>query len=97
PDGQKLAAAYGEWNLRWQGLRRWFLGDPGTPSQAEVLRKRARGAIPDLLETVRRLNDRRASRSDRSTDFITLARWFASAPAEGDLHRLWRAAFALTP
>ncbi len=97
PDGQKLVAAYGEWNLRWQGLRRWFLGDPGTPSQAEVLRKRARGAIPDLLETVRRLNDRRASRSDRATDFITLARWFASAPAEGDLHRLWRAAFALTP
>lgn len=97
PDGQKLAAAYEEWNLRWQGLRRWFLGDPGTPSQAEVLRARARGAIPALLETVRRLNDRRASRSDRATDFITLAKWFTAAPTEDDLHRLWRAAFALTP
>jgi uncharacterized protein (TIGR02677 family) len=61
------------------------------------LRARARGAIPALLETVRRLNDRRASRSDRATDFTTLAKWFASAPAEDDLHRLWRAAFALTP
>lgn len=97
PDGQKLTAAYQEWSLRWQGLRRWFLGEPGTPSQAEILRARARGAIPALLETVRRLNDRRASRTDRATDFITLAKWFACAPTEGDLHRLWRAAFALTP
>jgi uncharacterized protein (TIGR02677 family) len=97
PDAQQLASAHDEWNLRWQGLRRWFLGDPGIPSQAEVLRARARGAIPALLETVRRFNDRRASRTDRATDFVTLARWFACAPAEGDLHRLWRAAFALTP
>jgi uncharacterized protein (TIGR02677 family) len=97
PDAQQLAAARDEWNLRWQGLRRWFLGDPGVLSQAEVLRARARGAIPALLETVRRLNDRRASRTDRATDFVTLAKWFASAPTEGDLHRLWRAAFALTP
>jgi uncharacterized protein (TIGR02677 family) len=97
PDGRQIAAAREEWILRWQGLRRWFLGNPGIPSQAEVLRARARGAIPALLETVRRLNDRRASRSDRATDFITLAKWFASAPVDGDLHRLWRAAFALTP
>jgi uncharacterized protein (TIGR02677 family) len=97
PDAQQRAAACEHWHLRWQGLRRWFLGEPGTPSQAEILRARARGAIPALLETVRRLNDRRASRSDRATDFITLAKWFASAPTEGDLHRLWRAAFGLTP
>lgn len=97
PDVQQRASAYEQWQLRWQGLRRWFLGELGIPSQAEVLRARARGAIPALLETVRRLNDRRASRSDRATDFVTLATWFASAPTEGDLHRLWRAAFALTP
>ena len=97
PDVQQRASAYEHWQLRWQGLRRWFLGRLGIPSQAEVLRARARGAIPALLETVRRLNDKRASRSDRATDFVTLAVWFASAPTEGDLHRLWRAAFALTP
>ncbi len=97
PDERQLKTAKEDWHLRWQGLRSWFLGKPGTPSQAEVLRARARGAIPALLETVRRLNDQRASRSDRATDFVTLAQWFASAPTEGDLHRLWRAAFALTP
>lgn len=97
PDSQQLVAAREQWCLRWQGLRRWFLGDPGMLSQAEVLRALARGAIPALLETLRRLNDRRANRSDRATDFVTLARWFASAPTEGDLHRLWRVAFALTP
>ena len=97
PDVNQRTIAHEQWHLRWQGLRRWFLDQPEAPSQAKILRARARAAIPALLETVRRLNDQRASRSDRAADFLTLARWFASAPTEDDLHRLWRAAFALTP
>lgn len=97
PDERQRAAAREQWQLRWQGLRRWFLGELEAPSQAEILRGRARAAIPALLETVRRLNDQRASRTDRATDFITLARWFAACPTNDDLHRLWRAAFGLTP
>jgi uncharacterized protein (TIGR02677 family) len=97
PDDDQRAAARDEWLLRWQGLRRWFLGQPDAPSQAEILRGRARAAIPALLETVRRLNDQRASRTDRATDFISLARWFATCPTNEDLHRLWRVAFGLTP
>lgn len=97
PDDRQHAAAHDEWQLRWQGLRRWFLGELDAPSQAEILRGRARAAIPALLETVRRLNDQRASRTDRATDFITLARSFAACPTNEDLHRLWRAAFGLTP
>lgn len=89
----KLEAA---WRERWYGLRRWFVADDG-PSQAELLRARARSAIPALLTAVTQINDRRASRADRAADFTALARWFAEAPAEGDCHRLWRAAFALSP
>jgi uncharacterized protein (TIGR02677 family) len=84
------------WQDRWRGFRGWFLSEPRHPSQAKLLRAQARAAIPALLAVVATLNERRAGRSDRSADFRTLARWFAQAPADDDLHRLWRATFGLT-
>lgn len=83
------------WEERWRGLREWFLSEPGRPSQAKLLRSRARQAIPDLLAVVATLNERRSGRSDRSADFRTLALWFAQAPDDDALHRLWRAAFGV--
>lgn len=84
------------WRERWLGLRQWFVSEPQHPSQAKLLRARARAAIPALLQVVSALNERRAGRSDRSADFRTLARWFAQAPDEDTMHRLWRAAFGLS-
>lgn len=97
PTSEDRTHARGEWQARWQGLRRWFIGHDGAMSQSDALRARAVAAIPTLLERVRRIHDQRANRADRATDFHTLARWFADAPTEADLHRLWRAAFALSP
>jgi uncharacterized protein (TIGR02677 family) len=94
---EQLLERQRHWQARWTGLRGWFLGSPGRTSQAEVLRSRARSAVPALLVAVQRINDRRSSRSDRVADLQTLARWFAEAPTENDAHRLWRAAFALSP
>ncbi len=108
-DGQREDEATGErdprevayragvaaWRERWQGLRQWFVSEPGHPSQAKLLRSRARQAIPDLLAVVASLNERRSGRSDRSADFRALALWFAEAPDDGALHRLWRSAFGL--
>lgn len=91
PDEDDAAA----WRARWQGLRRWFVGEPGRPAQAELLRARARAAIPDLLEAVTAIQARQAGRSDDTADWTTLARWFAEAPTDDDAHRLWRAAFGL--
>jgi uncharacterized protein (TIGR02677 family) len=84
------------WRNRWSGVWSWFCGDRVHPSQATLLRQRARKAIPDLLATISVLQERRAGRSDRSADFRTLARWFAQASSEDDAHRLWRAAFGLS-
>lgn len=84
------------WQNRWSGIWSWFCGDRVHPSQATLLRQRARKAIPDLLATISVLQERRAGRSDRGADFRTLARWFAQAPSEEDAHRLWRAAFGLS-
>jgi uncharacterized protein (TIGR02677 family) len=86
-----------DWQSRWSGIWSWFCGDRAHPSQSSLLRQRARKAIPDLLATIGVLQERRAGRSDRSADFRTLARWFAQAPSEDDAHRLWRAAFGLSP
>jgi uncharacterized protein (TIGR02677 family) len=85
------------WAGCWQGLRRWFLGEANAASQAEILRARAREAIPALLFTLQNINDQRVTRSDRFTDWQTLALWFAEAPTDEDTHRLWRAGFGMAP
>lgn len=85
------------WQARWQGLHGWFVSRREHPSQATLLRNRARRAITELLEAVTRLNERRLGRSDRSADFRTLALWFAEAESDLEAHRLWRAAFGLNP
>jgi uncharacterized protein (TIGR02677 family) len=90
-------AALSLWLGRWQGLRVWFVREGGHRSQAEVLRARARSAIPALVNAVANIHDRRVNRSDRVQDFRTLARWFADAASDQLAHRLWRAAFALAP
>lgn len=90
-------AAVAQGRARWAGVRRWFVDDADHPSQAQLLRRRARSAIPQLLQAVARLNERREGRADRAADFAALARWFAEAPSDRDRHRLWRVAFGLHP
>lgn len=85
------------WHERWKGLRGWFLSTGSEPPQAELLRARARAAIPQLLGAIATLNERRSGRSDRSADFRMLAHWFAASSSDGEAHRMARAAFALHP
>ncbi|MBC7452920.1 MAG: TIGR02677 family protein [Massilia sp.] len=103
PDGDDAAQAVAfeqrlaSWRERWHGLSRWFISDGHIQAQSELLRAKARAAIPQLLAAVAALNGRRSGRSDRSADFRILARWFADTGSDADAHRLWRAAFALNP
>jgi uncharacterized protein (TIGR02677 family) len=92
---QAFAAELASWRERWLGLRQWFVSSSDHPCQAKLLRIRARKAIPDLLAVVALLNERRAGRSDRTADFRELAVWFAQAPDEKAMHRLWQATFGL--
>jgi uncharacterized protein (TIGR02677 family) len=95
-EGEAYLAELVAWRERWLGLQRWFLSEPGHPSQAKLLRARARSAIPQLLAVVSSINERRTGRSDRSADLRALARWFAQAPDDVAMHRLWRVAFGLS-
>ncbi len=97
PTEEDRRDALSAWQARWDGLRAWFIHRPDAPSQAEVLRARARSAIPALLMAASAIHDRRVQRSDRVSDLQTLARWFARAETDGAAHRLWRAAFGLAP
>lgn len=85
------------WLRQWSGLTDWFVSTPARESEAKLLRARARAAIPALLAVVRALHEKSGGRTDRTQDFLTLARWFAALPSDADRHRLWRSAFALTP
>ena len=91
------ARRWREWLDRWKGLRGWFLASDQSPPQVDLLRSKARTAIPQLLEAIATINDRRSGRSDRSADFRVLAGWFAVCESDDDAHRLARAAFALNP
>ena len=92
-----LAHGWQAWRERWTGLQRWFLATGHEPPQAELLRSKARAAIPQLLAAVAALNERRSGRSDRSADFRMLAKWFAACEDDAGAHRMARAAFALAP
>ena len=86
-----------DWRSHWGHIRSWFVSRPGCPSNAEILRARARASITDLLSVLTSVNDRRINRIDRSNDFRVLARWFGEAGSDADAHRLWRAVFSLVP
>lgn len=96
-DVQAFEQRLTSWRERWRGLSRWFISDGHIQAQSELLRAKARSAIPQLLAAVAALNERRGGRSDRSADFRIMARWFADADSDVDAHCLWRAAFALNP
>lgn len=85
------------WLRQWSGLTEWFVSTPARESEAKLLRARARAAIPALLAVVRALHEKAGGRTDRTQDFLTLARWFATLPTDAERHRLWRSAFALAP
>lgn len=70
------------WRERWHGLSRWFISDGHIRAQSELLRAKARSAIPQLLAAVAALNERRSGRSDRSADFRILAHWFADTGSD---------------
>lgn len=80
---------------RWEGLRGWFVGDPGQWPTLESLQAAARDAIIRLLAILQRLNDKHYRRIDRAADFIQLAGWFEHS-TESDAHHLWRTAFGLS-
>ncbi|MFC4562855.1 TIGR02677 family protein [Nocardiopsis mangrovi] len=82
---------------KWEGLRSWFAASPDGQTGVRRLHEVARQAIVSLLETLDRIVDARRRSSSAAEDFRTAARWFATAESESDLHRLWAAAFGLSP
>jgi uncharacterized protein (TIGR02677 family) len=95
--GDALSAANNAWQERWKGLQGWFIQSGHSQPQSELLRSKARAAIPHLLTAIAAINERRSGRSDRSADFRVLASWFATCADDEQSHRLARAAFALNP
>ncbi|MEC3977963.1 TIGR02677 family protein [Amycolatopsis sp. H20-H5] len=81
---------------RWAGLCAWFRPSDGSPARVEQLHTVARRAIVTLLQVLDRITESRRRASSAVADFRELARWFAAAPSEADLHRLWATAFGLS-
>lgn len=82
---------------RWDGMRAWFRPRSGEQPRVEQLHTVARRAIVALLQVLDRIVESRKRASSAVEDFRELARWFAAAPTEDDLHRVWSAAFGAGP
>ncbi len=95
PGGDPVPAWLAHRRARWDGLRAWFLPPEGVPARVEQLHDVARRAIITLLQALDRIHEARRRSSSAAQDFRELARWFALAPGEEDLHRLWHLAFGL--
>jgi uncharacterized protein (TIGR02677 family) len=94
-DGSARHRWASEQRTRWQGVARWFTGDGVGEPTVERLAGFAVGAVLTLTRTLGRLNDRRGRAVDRTTDFVTLARWFTECDDDKAAHVLWRTAFGL--
>ncbi len=95
--GQGIDACKRQWLQRLLGLRGWFSRSGGNAAQLEQLRAAARAAIPRLLQLAGRMNERQSGRSDRVADLRVLACRFLSCRDDAQAHRLYHAAFALSP
>ncbi|WP_246441167.1 TIGR02677 family protein [Saccharothrix tamanrassetensis] len=80
---------------RWEGLRAWFSPVDGSVPRVQQLFVVARRAIIALLQVLDRITESRRRSTSAAADFRELARWFAAAPSEEDLHLLWSTAFGL--
>ncbi|MFE6868986.1 TIGR02677 family protein [Kitasatospora sp. NPDC057692] len=96
-DGDPAPAWLERRRARWEGLQSWFRPADGARARVEQLHDVARRAIVTLLQVLDRITESRRRSSSAVQDFRELARWFAAAPGEDDLHRLWSAAFGLGP
>jgi len=83
----------GHAEAHWAGLDAWFAPSDGSSPRVQDLSATGRRAIVALLQVIERLRAARRRPSNAEADFRQLARWFAAAPTEQDLHRLWRVAF----
>jgi hypothetical protein len=81
----------------WLEFRKWFMGQPGKPSNAELLRERVRSLMPALLTIINAEKDRQIHRIDRSSEFRRLALRFAEAASDAEANRIWRTVFGLSP
>lgn len=79
---------------RWSGLESWFAPSSAEP-RVHLLSATARRAIVSLLQVVDRMRAARRRPSSVQADLRALARLFASAPTDADLHHLARASFGL--
>ena len=80
---------------RWSGLEAWFAPVGGGVPRVRQLGSTAQHAIVTLLQVVDRMRASRRRPSSMQADLRQLARLFAKAPSEDDLHRIWRATCGL--
>jgi len=79
------------------GLAEWFRGEAVARTGAGALYEKARAAVLGITRAAERIRESSSSPTSRSADLLNLAARFEAAVSDDDAHRLWHAAFGLSP
>ncbi|WP_183185216.1 TIGR02677 family protein [Brevibacillus invocatus] len=82
---------------QWAGVRQWFLGDQaGNNSDLEDLQRETNEAIRRITRYAQRMGERHTSMRSRRTDYLYVAKWFASLERKEEADCLSAAIFGLS-
>jgi uncharacterized protein (TIGR02677 family) len=79
------------------GLAEWFRAEVGARTGVGALHEKMRAAVLGIARAAERIREASSSPSSRSADLLNLAARFEAADSDEEAHRLWHAAFGLSP
>ncbi|WP_289142208.1 TIGR02677 family protein [uncultured Brevibacillus sp.] len=94
---QSQAELLRRYNDQWAGVHQWFLGDQaGINSDLEDLQRETNEAIRRITRYAQRMGERHTSMRSRRTDYLYVAKWFASLASKEEADCLSAAIFGLS-
>ncbi|MGW3960097.1 TIGR02677 family protein [Amycolatopsis sp. NPDC005003] len=77
------------------GVRRWFVPEPGAEGGGEHLHRVVRRAVLGIGRAVERLREAQLARSSRTADLLALAKQFRALDNDDAGHEVWHRRFGL--
>jgi uncharacterized protein (TIGR02677 family) len=82
---------------KWNGLKRWFIGETGSTSELALLESASKEAVVKMVRSAIRIQERKRSTISRRKELDYLGQWFYQCVDINSAHKLAAYAFGLFP
>lgn len=82
---------------KWNGLKRWFVGEIGSNSELVLLETASKEAVVKMVRSAIRIQERKRSTISRRAELDYLGQWFYRSEDINYAHKLAACAFGLFP